>query len=294
MSWHPQHGDAAHGGSGANGAYDANHVRRADGASGVSAGNVPYQDGGATRGLPTVYPSYGDRAQAYDGYVDPAAANGWQEPAATGHQVAPGDAYRHPQGAYVDRHDAYGGGYDPHAGGHGTHETDHGAYGTQHGHIHHDDADAYGANDDQDDDGSVFVDVSGRRSQLIRRAAFAVAAVCFVFLAVVIAGLFSSMPSGGSLPWSQNQKQNQEKDGSTTATDKPRLNIGTSTDPSATPGDTAGAPSPSASASKTGGETKEPSTTAPTTTAAPTTSAPGKGNAGDNPGRGQGSTRGPR
>ena len=299
MSWHPQHDNGAYGASGANGAYDANQVSFADGAPGVYAGNVPYQDGGGTQGLPVVYHPYGDRPQAYDGYGDPATAHGWQGPAATGHGVAPGDAYRHPQGAYVDRHDAYEGGFGTQAGAHGTDETDYGAYGTEHEHIYRDEGRTYGSNDDQDDaghdDGSVFVDASGRRSQLIRRAAFAVAAVCFVFLAVVIAGFFSSVPSGGSLPWSQeqNQKHNQEQDGPTKTTDQPGSNDGPTADPSVTPGESA-VPSPSASAAKTGGETEEPATEAPTTTAASTTSAPGKGNSGDNPGRGQGSTRGPR
>ncbi|MFD0507176.1 hypothetical protein ACFQ0G_39165 [Streptomyces chiangmaiensis] len=150
--------------------------------------------------------------------------------------------------------------------------------------MYRDDGYAYGADEDQNDaghdDGSVFVDVSGRRSRLIRRAGLAVAAVCVVFMTAVIAGFFSSVPSGGPLPWGQDQKQDQKQDDSKTATDQPGSTAEPTADPSARSGKSSGesaAPSPSVSASKSGGETKEPTTTAPTTAAAPTTSAPGRG-----------------
>ncbi|WP_328678222.1 hypothetical protein OG905_28155 [Streptomyces sp. NBC_00322] len=292
MSWQPQHGNGAYGASGANGVYHAEQANLADGANGVYAGNGAYQDRGDTQGLPLVSHRYGDSPLAYDGYVDPAAGQGWQESAATGHGVAPGDAFGHPRGTYADGHDAYGGGHNTHEGGFGPHETDHGAYGIEHDHIYRDDGYAYRTDDDQDDaghaDGSVFVDASGRRSRLIRRAALAVAAVCVVFIAVVIAGFFSPVPSGGVLPWSEKQE------GSTKATDQPGSTDRLTAGPSATPEESAApSPSPSVSATKTGGETTELPTKAPTTTAASTTSAPGQGNSGDHPG-GQGSTKGPR
>ncbi|MCX4823147.1 hypothetical protein OG883_25310 [Streptomyces sp. NBC_01142] len=242
MSWDPQRNYGAYGASGAESVYDANQANVADGTLGVHAGNGAYQDGGVTPGPPAVYHPNGDGAQAYDGYVDPAAAHGWQETAATGHGVVPDDV----------------------------------------GH----------------NDGSVFVDPSGRRSRLFRRAVLAAAALCAVFIAVATAGFFSSVPSGGPLPWRQQERtqkhlQKQEQDGSTTATDRPGSTAGPTAAPSATPGGSAN-PNPSASASKTGGESNEPTTALPTTTAASTTSAPGKGNSGDHPGRGQGSTKGPR
>ncbi|MFI1394270.1 hypothetical protein [Streptomyces sp. NPDC020681] len=262
MSWHPQHGDGTYGASGASGAsgvYHAEHANLADGTLGAYAGNGAYQDGGDTQGLPLVYHPYGDGTVAYDGYVDPAARHGWQDSAA-----ATGDP----------------------------------AHGIAHDPTHRDDGYAHGTDDDQDhagrDDGSVFVDASGRRSRLIHRAALAVAAVCVVFIGVVIAGFFSPVPSGGVLPWSQEEKPKQEQkhDGST-ATDQPGSTARLTNDPSAAPGKSP-APSPSASASKTGDETQEQPTKAPTSTAAPTTSAPGRGNSGDHPGGGQGSTKGPR
>ncbi|MED7828307.1 hypothetical protein [Streptomyces chiangmaiensis] len=285
MSWDPQHGNRTYGASGPNGVY---------------AGDGAYQDGGDTQGLQVIYDPYGGEAQAYDAYVDPAAAHGWHESAAPDHGVALGDGYSHPQGAYGDSHNTYRGGHDAHEGG-GTHESDRGASGTEHEHMYRDDGYAYGADEDQNDaghdDGSVFVDVSGRRSRLIRRAGLAVAAVCVVFMTAVIAGFFSSVPSGGPLPWGQDQKQDQKQDDSKTATDQPGSTAEPTADPSARSGKSSGesaAPSPSVSASKSGGETKEPTTTAPTTAAAPTTSAPGRGNSSTSPGRGQGSTKGPR
>ncbi|MFF4763820.1 hypothetical protein [Streptomyces sp. NPDC001292] len=293
MSWDPQHSNRTFGASDPNGMY---------------AGNGAYQDSGDTHGLQVMRDPYGDGAQAYDGYADPAAAHGWDESVASGHGV-PGDAYAHPQGSYGDSHDTYRGGHDAHEGGHGTHETDHGASGTEHEHMDRDDGYASGADEDQNDDGSVFVDVSGRRSRLIRRAGLAVAAVCVVFMAAVIAGFFSSVPSGGPLPWGRDQKQDQKQDpkqdrkqdGSTRATDQPGSTAEPTAEPTADPSATSGkpseesaAPSPSVSASRAGGETKEPTTKAPTTAAAPTANAPGRGNSSTPPGRGQGSTKGPR
>ncbi|MGW3247548.1 hypothetical protein [Streptomyces sp. NPDC001070] len=286
MSWDPQHGNRTYG---------------ASGPDGVNAGDGAYQDSGDIQGLRVIYDPNGDTAQVYDRYPDPAAAHGWHESEATGHGVAPGDAYGHPQGAYVDGHDTYRGGHDAHEGGHGTHETGHGASGTEHEHTYRDGAYSSGADDDQNDaehdDGSVFVDASGRRTRLIRRAGLAVAAVCVVFMAAVIAGLFNSKPSGGPLPRGQEQEQEQKQDDSSTATNQPGSTAEPTADPSATSGKSSGesaAPSPSVSASKTGGEPKAPTTKAPTTAAAPTTGAPGRGNAGDPPGHGQGSTKGPR
>lgn len=288
MSWDPQHGNRTSGASSPNG---------------VDAGNGAYQDSGDIQGLQVIYDPRGERAQVYDAYLDPAAAHGWHESAATGDGVAPGDAYGHPQGAYVDSHELYRGGHDAQEGGQGTHGTGHGAYGTEPEHTSRDDGYSHGADDDQNDadhdDGSVFVDASGRRSRLIRRAGLAAAAVCVVFMVALIAGLFSSVPSGGPLPWGQDQDQKQEpkQEDSSTATNQPGSTVEPTADPSATSGKSSGesvALSPSASASKIGGEPKEPTSKAPTTAAAPTTSAPGRGNAGDPPGHGQGSTKGPR
>ncbi|WP_160159334.1 hypothetical protein [Streptomyces sp. SLBN-118] len=300
MSWQPQHGNGAYDAGGTNGVYHAEQANLADGALGVYAGNGAYQDCGDTQGLPLVAPLYGDSPPAYDGYVYPAAGHGWQESATTGQGVSPGEAFGRPPEAY-DRHDAYGGGHDTQEGGFGPHETDRGTYGFEHDHIYRDAGHAHGANNGQVDagqaDGSVFVDASGRRSRLIRRAALGVAAVCVVFIAVVIAGFFSPVPSGGVLPWSQKQEpereQGQKQEGSTTATGQPGSTDRPTGGPSATPGESA-APNPSlsVSATKTDGATTAAPTKAPTTTAAPTTSAPGQGNSGDHPGGGQGSTSG--
>ncbi|MFI2371905.1 hypothetical protein [Streptomyces sp. NPDC018833] len=308
MHWHPERDDGAYGVGGANGAHGANHTshtshtNHANGALGVYAGNGAYQEGGQTRGLPVVYHPYGDGAQAHDGYADPAAAYGWQEPAATGHGIAPGDAYGQPQGTYVDGHASYGDGRDTYEGGHGRQGAD-----REHEHLHGDRGNAYGAaDDDRDaghDDGSVFVDPSGRRGRLVRPVGLAFAAVCVVFIAVVIAGFFGSAPSGGpfSLPWgqekneeqkqSQDQKQEGEQDGSAKATEEPGSTAGPAADRSATPGESA-APSPSLSSSKT--ETEETGTEAPATTAPSTTTTPGQGNSGDRPGQGRTPTKGPR
>lgn len=205
-----------------------------------------------------------------------------------------------PSGPYgVDAENgAYQGGGDA-EGGHGTHETDHVVYGTEHQHTYRYDGYAYGADDDRDigyDDGSVFVDLSGRRSRLIRHAALAVAAVCVVFMAVVFAGFFSSVPSGGPLP--RGQEQEHKQDDLTTATGHPGSTAGPTADPSATPGESsresAAATSPSVNVSKTGGENKKPTAEASMTAVAPATSAPGRGNSGNHPGRGQGLTKGPR
>ncbi|NWF29719.1 hypothetical protein HW130_26265 [Streptomyces sp. PKU-EA00015] len=305
MHWHPEHDDGAYGVGGANGAHGANHANHANGTLGVYAGNGAYHEGGQTQGLPVVYHPYGDGAQAHDGYADPAAAYGWQEPAATGHGIAPGDAYGHPQGTYVDGHPAYGGGRNTYEGGHGRQGAD-----REHEHLHGDEGNAYGAaDDDRDaghDDGSVFVDPSGRRGRLVRPVGLAFAAVCVVFIAVVIAGFFGSAPSGGPFPLpfvqekneeqKQSQDQEREQDGSTKATDEPGSTAGPTA--AATPGESA-APSPSTSSSETETETEEPSTEepsteAPTTTASSTKTTPGLGNSGDRPGQGQAPTKGPR
>lgn len=272
-----------------------NHTYGANSLNGMYAENGAYQDAGDTQSLQVSYDPYGNGAQTYDGYVDPAAAHGWDESVATGHGVAPDSAYRHPQGPYGDGHDTYQGGHGAHEGDHDAHGTGHGASGPGHGHTYRDDGHAYATAADQNDDGSVFVDASGRRSRLIRRAGLAVAAVCVIFIAAVIAGLFSSVPSGGPLPWGQDQKQKQ--DGPTTATDQPGSTAEPTADPPATSGRSSGestAPSASVSASSTGGENTEPTTKAPTTTAAPTPSAPGRGNSSNPPNHGQGSTKGPR
>ncbi|GGW48522.1 hypothetical protein GCM10010381_37430 [Streptomyces xantholiticus] len=275
------------------------------------AGNGAYRDGGQTQGVPLVYHPYGDSASTHDGYADPPAAYGWYEPAATGHGIPPGDAYGHPQGTNLDVDYTYGGGHDAYEGGHGRQGADGGAYGTEHQHLHGDGGNAHGtADDDHDgdhdhgtghDDGSVFVDASGRRGRLVRPVGLAFAAACVVFIAVVIAGFFGSAPSGGpfSLPWVQekneepkpSQEQKQEQDGSTKATEKPGSTAGPTAAPSAKAGESA-APSPSVSSSRTA--TEEPSTEAPRTAAPSTTTAPGLGNSGNRPGQGQTPTKGPR
>ncbi|MFJ5828464.1 hypothetical protein [Streptomyces sp. NPDC093089] len=138
-------------------------------------------------------------------------------------------------------------------------------------------------------DNSVFVDASGRRGRTVRWATAGVGVACLGFLAVVVAGSFGAGPTGGPLPWADDEKR-----------DAPALIQPESTesgDPDGTPQRTA-TPGPTARASDAPAEatpSAETTTTRPTptsgtstTTVAPgptATSGTGGGNSGDGPGK---------
>ncbi|MFF7437646.1 hypothetical protein [Streptomyces sp. NPDC008122] len=131
-------------------------------------------------------------------------------------------------------------------------------------------------------DNSVFVDASGRRGRTVRWAAAGVGVACLGFLGIVVAGSFGAGPSGGPLPWSDDEQRDApaliqpdatrsgSPDDAPERTAAPR----TTTPPSATatPGAkaTTEAPSPTATA------TAAPATTAPAPTATANGSKPGK------------------
>ncbi|MFF1566682.1 hypothetical protein ACFVY1_24670 [Streptomyces sp. NPDC058293] len=143
-----------------------------------------------------------------------------------------------------------------------------------------------------DEGRAVFVDGSGRRRKLMRRVAVGLGAACVVFLGVVVAGLFGSGPAGSPLPWGPHKgdtKAPRAEHSPSSSTSEREATPRKSPDP-AVPAGTPSA-SPRASVDKdTGKQSTAPSaSTAPSTTA-PTTSAPARGNGGDNPGRGHGST----
>ncbi|MFR9795286.1 hypothetical protein ACL02U_05160 [Streptomyces sp. MS06] len=246
---------------------------------------------------PNVYHPYAVQAPAYDQYTDPAAAHGWQNAyddtrplplvAEAGPPVGePPD--RTPSGPSAHPAAPPGPGQDLH--GPRDEPPDPGYAGPE------------GAVPD-DPDGSVFVDGTGRRGRLVRRAAIALGAACVLFIVVVVAGLFGSGPSGGPLPWGNGQDDGvQQDDGRSTATGSPPAGAPTAgaeapapvPTGSASGGATAGsttAPTPAASGGS-GGGAPQPSA-APATTAA-TSTAPGRGHSGDAPGRGQGASKGPK
>ncbi|MEU6574475.1 hypothetical protein [Streptomyces sp. NPDC046805] len=270
MSWEQRPGEGAYGANAANGATGAHPL------------NGVHQQNGGAQGAPNVYHPYPDATPEYDQYADPAAAHGWQSAYDQTAELPPvtddgrGDADHEDEG-----HLTAPGGYDAAA--------------------------------PQDDDGSVFVDGSGRRARLMRRVAIAVGAVCVLFIAVVVSGLFGSGPSDGPLPWVQGKEHKQKAGqaeqsasptaapgatpgsagGSATGTAGPRPSESAAA-PAAT-GAASASPRVSGSASAGSGDTSTEPSTAPSTTATPTTTtAPGRGNSGVTPGRGQGSTRGPK
>jgi hypothetical protein len=268
MSSHPQYEDGAYG------------VNPANNAAGPYDVHGAYPAMGGPQGPPNVYQPQPQATPAYDEYADPATAHGWQNAYDETAQLPPvnGDASDvYGPGGQV-RYEQYGA-YDDYQEPAGEHE------GSGSGGDHR----------------SVFVDGSGRRGRLMRRAAIAVGAVCVLFIAVVVAGFFDSGPSGNPLPWVQGQEDGAKKKdadsvsptsspgdatsagaGGTTRSETASASDGTSGSPSATKGGSTG-----------GDRTQEP-TRAPSTTTAPTTTAPERGNSGDKPGRGQGSTKGPK
>ncbi|MXM64762.1 hypothetical protein GR925_15235 [Streptomyces sp. HUCO-GS316] len=276
MSTHPEP---------ANRAYGTDAANNATGGYDVHGG---YPSMAEPQGPPSVYQSrYAGTPAAYGAYGVPAVADGWQnafdQTAELPPVTADGSPAHGPGPGVYEQHTVY-------VAAAGANEQ-YGAYGQ------------YGAYEDtgpEENDGSVFVDGSGRRGRLIRRAAIAAGAVCVLFIAVVVAGLFDSGPAGNPLPWVQGKddtKTGEPTPASSSADDSSSGAGGTPSDSSAGSGDSDEAsvsPSSTPSGSSSGeGKTEEP-TTAPSTTAAPTMTGPDRGNAGDNPGRGQGSTKGPK
>ncbi|MFD8010869.1 hypothetical protein [Streptomyces sp. NPDC058955] len=153
-------------------------------------------------------------------------------------------------------------------------------------------------------DNSVFVDTSGRRGRVMRWGAAGVGVVCVGFLAIVVAGMFGAGPTGGPLPWSDDDKRDapaliQPDPEATSSPD------GSPTAPTARPARTGGGdPSPSASPSAAPTTTAAtepsatPSTTAPSADADPTPTATGGATGEDtNPGKSgnaPGATKRPR
>ncbi|QNS04415.1 hypothetical protein [Streptomyces xanthii] len=150
-----------------------------------------------------------------------------------------------------------------------------------------------------DEDGAVFVDTTGRRGRLMRRGGIALGAVCVVFLGVVVFGLFGASPSSGPLSWTDGDddggKQRAEHSAPAApgpvTTDAPSGTGATgapSATPSGDPDDTPGKKEASPAASTSRGTADTPATTPPPTTE------PARGNSTNNPGRGNGSTKGPK
>ncbi|MFI7008962.1 hypothetical protein [Streptomyces sp. NPDC050145] len=152
------------------------------------------------------------------------------------------------------------------------------------------------------DDGAVFVDTSGRRGRLMRRGGLALGAVCVVFLGAVVFGVFGSSPSSGPLSGTAGDDDGdgggkQRAEHSAPATPGPAASeapagagstgspdAAATTDPSHTPAkDDA---SPTGSAPGSAGK--------PPATASPAASEPARGNSTNNPGRGNGTTKGPK
>lgn len=262
---------------------------------------------------PRIYGVYDADATAsvYEQYADPAAAHGWYESedaAATAYrdEVTPADLTDSAYPTGPPYSDVAGPG-DP-AYAHASDDL-----------ISTAPLAAVPAHDPRETraDSAVFVDGSGRRRRAMRRVAVGMGAACVVFLGVVIAGLFGSGPAGGPLPWGHGKDDGKaphaEHSPSAPATKRP--GAGSDTDaPGATGGSASGAPSPGASgsagasgspgASGSAGDSSgaakatAPATREAPTTTAPSTTAPARGNADDNPGRGQasapGSTKGPK
>nr|WTB33387.1 hypothetical protein OG781_31405 [Streptomyces sp. NBC_00830] len=246
-----------------------------NGASGVRAGHYAtgpydvhgaYQEAAEPHGPPNVYLPYAEQTPTYNEFADPAAAHGWQNGYDETHEL--------PATAADERSDAHG----PRPG-----EYDGGMHA---GH-----------------DGSVFVDGSGRRRRLVRPMAIAVGAACVLFIVVVVVGFFNSGPSGSPLPWVQDKGERAKQKTGQTASPTPTeasLSGAGSARPAVPPSPShasevvspSGA-SKSGSPSGGGDRTTAPATTAPATAPTSTTAAPARGNAGDNPGRGQGSTKAP-
>ncbi|WP_031013117.1 hypothetical protein [Streptomyces sp. NRRL F-5727] len=152
-------------------------------------------------------------------------------------------------------------------------------------------------------DNSVFVDTSGRRGRVMRWGAVGVGVVCVGFLGIVVAGMFGAGPTGGPLPWSDDEKRDApaliQPDPEAT-----RSPDGSPTASTARPARTGGA-TPTAAASPSAAPTTAattpaapPSTTAPTADAEPGPTATG-GAAGDDTtpgksGNAPGATKKPR
>ncbi|MGW0625667.1 hypothetical protein [Streptomyces sp. NPDC002758] len=242
------------------GAYDANNANGAYGLNGAHPQGQPPQS------PPNVYHPHAGPPPAYDEYADPAIAHGWEN-AYDQTQPLPVTPLADPE-------------YGQHApdDGHGTAEQP-GGYG--------------------DEDASVFVDGSGRRRRLMSRVAIAVGAVCVLFIAVVVAGLFDSGP-GSPLPWVNGNQEGAKQKARVSASPTSPGDPGSATtgeprpSESSAPGTSEKTSAEPSTSGSTGEKTATPTTKAPSTTAAPTTTAPGRGSSGDNPGRGQGSTKGPK
>ncbi|MFF9621751.1 hypothetical protein [Streptomyces griseosporeus] len=267
-----------------NGAYGA-HV--ADGATGAYDPYGVYPATEGPLGPPNVYHPQAEPPPPYEQYVDPAAAHGWQNAYDETQQLPPVDP-GYPQPPYADPAPPY---VDP---------APMGA------------APVPAAEDDYDyryedgrplhvDDDSVFVDGSGKRGRLVRRVAIGAGAGCVLFLGAVFAGMFDSGPSGSPLPWVQNDVDPGTPSKGSADPASPSAGHSATGEPSAgepssgsTSADRSPTPGATPSASATGGTPTDPSTAAPSTTAAPTTTEPARGNAGGNPGRGQGASKGPK
>ncbi|MEV6200443.1 hypothetical protein AB0M64_10735 [Streptomyces sp. NPDC051771] len=123
-------------------------------------------------------------------------------------------------------------------------------------------------------DNSVFVDTSGRRGRVMRWGAAGVGIVCVGFLGIVVAGMFGAGPTGGPLPWTDDDQRDapaliQPDPEATRSPDAPKH-------PGTARPEGTGDPSATASASSSASSTPSPSATssAPAASAPPATTEP--------------------
>ncbi|WP_151479384.1 hypothetical protein [Streptomyces albicerus] len=231
--------------------------------------NGANRENGDAQGLPSVYHPIADTDLPYDEYADPAVAHGWQNAYDDTVRLDPAEPMAGPAVA-----SAVGPAVEP----------------------RRDSVPAL-----PEGVGRRDRLMRRRRTRLMRRGAVAAGAAGVVLLAVVIAGLFGSDSSGSSGegdrkgPKAQHSSSSADRQGAAGSSDDSSGPSGTSPGKSdqASP-DASASPSPSESRPGGSGDSGEPATKAPTTTAPATTGEPSRGNGGDNPGRGQGSTKGPK
>ncbi|MGW3724905.1 hypothetical protein [Streptomyces sp. NPDC000851] len=217
-------------------------------------------------GPPNVYHPQAAPSPEYDEYADPAVAHGWQNAYDETRELPP----------VADSESGEGGAIGEGRGG--------GRAG----------ADAHRSG-------------SGRRSRRkpgpwrSRRAAVAAGAVGAVSAAALIAGFsFSGSPSGTQGKGDRTGSTTGESEESAAPTEPGRASASDAarTDSPSGAGKSSTAPSPSASGSDPAGTTKDPSTGSPTadvtTSSAPVTATAPPGRSKDNPGHGQGGTKGPK
>ncbi|MFE7326318.1 hypothetical protein ACFU8W_15285 [Streptomyces sp. NPDC057565] len=153
-------------------------------------------------------------------------------------------------------------------------------------------------------DHAVFVDTSGRRGRLMRYVATLVGVICVGFVAVIVAGLFGAVPSGGALPWSPGDGGKAPVHAEESA--EPPAPTSTKKSSTVPAADTSAAASPAEDASSTPRKATtapaQSATSAPATSAAPApaTTAPsasrgnGNGNGSSRSTAAPGSTKGPK